>query len=280
MECLSQCRPQARLVIETEDLPTNITELHHLTHSSCLTSLSCASPFTEHGHDTLRAAYSLLLKIICTSPNLKILRLEKYSSDPAPERYPRLSPQPGDQFPAIEHLHLSGYFAVEMEQSSHWANAIQWTALKSLILGNQAIVPFMRLSKGQLTHLESLGIFWDSYLEKHYLHSVQDFLLDCLAGLPNLRHFATSNLSESLLHAISILFEGQLCSFTYRRLVDGPRVNGSTFSGPDAAMPWFYKRTLDSLASLMPRLETLDITVVWRGEWVSRMQSSLRPPVS
>lgn len=273
MKYMDRYRPQARLVIETEDLPTDITELQNLTHSSFLTSLSCASPFTEHGNDTLRASYSLLLKIIRTSPNLRILRLENYSSDPAPERYPRLSPQPGDRFPAIEHLHLSGYFAVEMEKSSHWANAIQWTALKSLSLGNQAIIPFLRLTKGRLNHIESLGIFWDSFHDRNYILEVQDFLLDCLADLPNLRSFASSNLSENLIHAIAVLLGKQLRSVTYHRMVDGFHDSQDTFSDPDATTPLFHERTLDGLALWMPLLETLEITVIWRWKWVSNMRS-------
>lgn len=270
MECLGQFKPQARLIIETESLPTNITELQHLTHSSSLTSLSCASPFTEHEYDTLQAAYSLLLNIICTSPNLKILRLENYSSDPAPERYPRLMPQPDDQFPAIEHLHLSGYFAVEMEKSTHWAKAIQWTTLKSLSLGNQAIVPFMRLAKGRLTHVESLGIFWDSFHEWNHRESVQDFLLDCLTNLPNLRNFSCSSLSENLLHGVCAFLGDQLRSFTYYRIVDGLHDSPYTFSNPVATTSSFHKGTLDSLVSLMPLLEMLEVNIIWRGKWVSR----------
>lgn len=270
MKCLDQTKSQVRLVIETEDLPTNITDLQHLTHSSCLTSLSCASPFTEHGKDTLRAAYSLLLKIICTSPNLKILRLENYSTDAAPERYPRLSPNPDDQFPAIEHLHLSGYFAVEMEKSSHWANAIQWTALKSLSLGNQAIVPFMRIAKGRCKHLESLGIFGDSFYDRLYLLEAQDFFLECLADLPKLRSFAVSNLSENLLRAICIHIGENLRSFTCHRMVDGLD-DTRTFNDPDATTPLFDDRTLDGFDDHMPHLETLEMTVIWRGKWVSSM---------
>lgn len=276
IKSLHEYRPQARLVIETEYLPTNVTELQHLTHSSCLASLSCASPFTEHGSDTLRSAYSLLMKIICTSPNLLVLRLENYSSDPAPERYPRLSPQPGDQFPAIEHLHLSGYFAVEMEKSSHWADAIQWDALKSLTLGNQAIVPFMRIAMGRLPHIESVGLFWDCRHDKDHFLFVDDLLLDFLKGLPNLRSFATSNLHERLLFAICEIHGKHLRSFTYHRMVDGVGDNWNNYYS-DAMLPLFYDRTLNGLAPLLPHLESLEITIVWRGDWVSQTQSFTAP---
>lgn len=264
MERLDQFKPQARLIIEAESLPTNITELQHLTHSSCLTSLTCASRFTEHENDTLRVAYSLLLNIICTSSNLRILRLENYSSDAAPERYPRLSPQPGDQFPAIEHLHLSGYFAVEMEKSSHWANAIQWTTLKSLSLGTQAIVPFMRLAKGRLTHIESLGIFWDCHHGWSYLRSIEDFFLDCLIDLPNLRSFAWTNLTLNIVRGICTLLGEQLRSFTYHRVEDD--LYGSAYATTSS----FHGGTLGSLVPLLPLLEILEVTISWQGKWVSR----------
>ena len=272
IKSLEEHRRHARLVIESEYLPTNIPELQRLTNSSCLTSLSCASPFTEHGSEILITAYALLMDIICTSANLKILRLEFYSSDRFPERWPRLSPRTGDRFPNIKHLHLSGHFAVDAQMSSCWADAIQWDSLQSLTLGNEAIIPFLQLATGRLSHLKSFGLFWDSWHPSEYFEPIKDLILDFIQSLSNLSSFVTSNITKQLLFHICERHGNHLRSLAVHRVVDGRNdywTTGTFGYHFNDTLPLLFGHSMYGLPPLLQNLENFEVTVVWNGQWVS-----------
>jgi hypothetical protein len=234
--------------------------------------LSCASPFTEHGSETLISAYALLTDIICTSANLKILRLEFYSADRFPDRWPRLSPRSGDRFPNIKHLHLSGHFAVEPPKSSYWADAIQWESLKSLTLGNEAIVPFLQLATGRISHLDSLGLFWDSWHASEYFDPVKDLILDFVNSLSELPSFFTSNISKQLLFQICERHGKHLRSLAVHRVVDGRNdywTTGTFGYHFNDTLPLLFWQSIYGIPPLLQDLENFEATVIWNGQWVS-----------
>lgn len=283
IKSLEKHRPQARLVIESEYLPTNVLELQGLTNSSCLSSLSCASPFTLHGSETLIQAYALLIDIICTSTNLKILRLENYSSDRFPERWPRFSPRLGDRFPHIKHLHLSGHFAVEAQKTSYWADAIQWESLQSLTLGNEVIIPFLKLATGRISHLASFGLFWDSWHASEYFDPVKDLVLGFVKSLTKLSSFATSNITKQLLFQICEHHKNHLRSLAVHRVVDGRNdywTIGTFGYHFNDTLPLLFGQTIYGLPPLLQDLENFEVTVVWSGQWVSLEKKTASLPNS
>lgn len=212
----------------------------------------------------------MLMDAICTAANLTILRLENYSHSPVPRRQQKPCPRPGDQFPNIEYLYLGGYFDIEGHSSS-WVDGIQWQALQRLELGNQALVPFAKLATGRLSHLKSLGLFWNPSHHQDYFRSASETIQEFVKGVSRLETFATANISENLLLAVCKQHGQNLRSLAIHRVFnvthDDRQLPADDYDA-DETIPIFFNRTLSALPPLLPDLEHLEVSIVWTGQWV------------
>lgn len=159
---------------------------------------------------------------------------------------------PNETMPPIESLRLSGYNAGGQEWD-YWRTKFPWDKLKSLTLGPEETLNFIRLAIGYARNLRCLAV---SAYSRPHLERCPD-LEELLVSFDTLRHLEVKGYFPSI---AAVVNHRDLTSLTLHT-IERPTRQRSILKLEDV-------RYLDEYC---PKLETLEIDLRHVGGWVSRL---------
>ncbi|KAI1173097.1 hypothetical protein F4777DRAFT_559245 [Nemania sp. FL0916] len=166
----------------------------------------------------------------------------------------------GDEtFPPLEELSISGYWMDDGEEQ-HWQNKLQWSKLRSLVLGPRLSADFLKVAEGYATSLKNLDV--QIYTDGDYegggkCQPLEDFLRT-FTSLESLTvkgyHIPLGPIKNhpGLKH---------LCLHSFEK--DGDDGHG----GRGGQRPTLSVEQLRDLDESFPYLETLEIDLYRDGKW-------------